>query len=130
MFILTVTLHVQACFFFFFFFTFVCVSGVLMCVQIQSDAQSTKGVKINVLFTFTFLSSNNGIHWLFSFWGKLSAESPVTLFFNMTPNSIKPVQIVNTLFVEPMELKHAGHYLKGRGSAWSKISFELWYLVV
>lgn len=53
------TLHVQVCASFFFPFSNSCAAPVCLCVQIQSDVQSTEGVKINVLFSFTFMASNN-----------------------------------------------------------------------
>lgn len=43
------------------FYLTLCASLVCSCVQIQSDIQSAKGVKINALFSFAFTASNNSI---------------------------------------------------------------------
>lgn len=53
----------------FFFFFYICVSLVCSCVQIQRDALSTKGVKINALFTFILTVTQ-----------RASEEFPVTFF--------------------------------------------------
>lgn len=52
----------------------ICVSLVCSCVQIQSDALSTKGVKINVLFTFILTVTQQ------AFKKKTSEEFAVTFF--------------------------------------------------
>lgn len=81
------TLYVQVCTCFFPFSTS-CAAPVCSCVQIQSDVQSTEGVKINVLFSFTFMASNN------SSLGLRVTKCRICCHLSLltiAPNFIKPV---------------------------------------
>lgn len=65
-------------------FFYIYVSLVCSCVQIQRDALSTKGVKINVLFTFILTVTQQA-----------SEEFPVLPFLAfLAPDRIQSVQIM------------------------------------
>lgn len=63
------------------------MSLVCSCEQIQSDALSTKGVKINVLFTFILTVTQQAFK-------KKSEEFPVTFLANEAPDTVRSGQIM------------------------------------
>lgn len=66
-----------------------CVSLVCSCVQIQSDALSTKGVKINVLFTFILTVTQQ------VFKKKTQVKNLLLPFSaNKSPGKVRSVQIM------------------------------------